>query len=162
MVPVRHEATPGAVAAPVPTPRDLDDRAQVHDLVVAFYREIVFDDLLGPIFDEVAEVDWTTHIPTLIDFWCRVLLGEPGYDGYVLGAHQAVNDLERFRPEHFDRWYSLWVDSIDSRWAGPHADQAKAHAAHLAGVLARRLIDATWTPPPSPCDEEHPGSSSSH
>lgn len=162
-MPVRHDATadtsPGAATV---DRRDLDDRAQVHDLVVAFYREIVFDDLLGPIFEEVAEVDWTTHIPTLIDFWCRVLLGEPGYDGYVLGAHQVVNDLERFRPEHFDRWFSLWVDSIDSRWAGPFADRAKAHAAHMAGVLARRLIDATWTPPATPCDEEHPGTSSGH
>jgi hemoglobin len=158
---VRHEHATGASPVGATERRDLDDRAQVHDLVVAFYREIVFDDLLGPIFEEVAEVDWTTHIPTLVDFWCRVLLGEPGYDGYVLGAHQVVNDLERFRPAHFDRWFALWVDSVDSRWAGPHAERAKAHAAHMAGVLARRLIDARWTPPSPSCDEEHPGTSSS-
>ena len=35
---------------------DLDSRSQIHDLVVRFYREIVFDELLGPVFGEVAEV----------------------------------------------------------------------------------------------------------
>lgn len=73
-----------------PSDKDLSDRAQVHDLVVDFYREIVFDDLLGPVFEEVAEVDWTVHLPRLIDFWCRVLLGEPGYDGHVLSPHKAA------------------------------------------------------------------------
>jgi len=28
--------------------RDLDTRAEIHDLVVAFYREIVFDELPWP------------------------------------------------------------------------------------------------------------------
>lgn len=125
---------------------DVDSRAQVHDLVVAFYREIVFDDLLAPVFEEVAEVDWSHHIPKLIDYWCRVLLGEPGYDGFVLGAHQAVHDVEAFRPEHFDRWYGLWVETVDAGWRGPVAARAKAHAARIAAVLARRL-GVDWVSP---------------
>jgi hemoglobin len=127
-------------------PIDLDSRARIHDLVVGFYREVVFDDLLAPVFVEVAEVDWSVHIPRLVDFWCRVLLGEPGYDGFVLGAHQQVHDITAFRPEHFDRWYRLWVETVDGRWQGPVAERAKAHAAHMAGVLARRLLGIDWTP----------------
>ena len=120
-----------------PRPVDLDTRAQIHDLVVHFYREVVFDELLGPIFDDIAEVDWAEHIPKLIDFWCRVLLGQPGYDGYVLGAHERVHELNAFTGEHFDRWYSLFVASVDQGWRGPMADKAKAHAARIAAVLAR-------------------------
>jgi hemoglobin len=119
---------------------DLDRRSEIHDLVVAFYREVVFDDVLAPVFVETAEVDWAVHIPKLIDFWCRVLLGEPGYTGAVLAAHQHVHDLEPFRVEHFDRWHALWVDSIDARWSGPRAEQAKAHAGRIGGFLARRLL----------------------
>jgi len=37
---------------------DLDRRAEIHDLVVGFYREIVFDDLLAPVSGVVAEFDW--------------------------------------------------------------------------------------------------------
>ena len=140
----------GPVTQPDPITHDLETRADIHDLVVAFYREIVFDDLLEPVFGEVAEVDWALHIPKLIDYWCRVLLGQPGYAGAILNAHRHVHDIEPFRVEHFDRWYALWIDAIDQRWAGPTADLAKTHAAHIAAVLARKLLDLDWQPPAPP------------
>jgi hemoglobin len=118
---------------------DLDTRGAIHDLVVAFYREIVFDDLLAPVFAEVAETDWCVHIPRLIDYWCRILLDERGYDGALLEAHREVHRRDPFRDEHFDRWYQLWVASIDARWCGTRAEQAKAHAAATAGLISRRL-----------------------
>ena len=135
--------------AAVPAMRDLDTRGQVHDLVVRFYREIVFDDLLGPLFEEVAEVDWTVHIPRLIDYWARILLREPGYDGVILAAHQHLHSLDPLQTEHFDRWYSLWVHSVDANWSGPTAELAKSHAARIAQVLARRILEVDWDPPPS-------------
>ena len=125
---------------------DLCSRADIHHLVVRFYREVVFDELLEPVFGEVAEVDWALHIPKLIDYWCRVLLRQPGYAGLILDAHQHVHDCEPLRKDHFDRWYCLWVESIDARWKGPIADQAKRHAARMGGTLARRLMDVTWAP----------------
>jgi hemoglobin len=150
-LPPEVKALGDPTAPPGPTGRDLSTRSDVHDLVVAFYREVVFDDLLAPVFGEVAEVDWAAHIPTLIDYWCRVLLGEPGYAGAILEAHRRVHDLEPFRAEHFDRWYALWVDSIDRRWSGPTAERARTHAAQIATVLARRLAGLDWAPPlPSP------------
>jgi hemoglobin len=127
--------------------RELDTRSEIHDLVVGFYREIVFDDLLGPVFGEVAEVDWPVHIPKLIDYWCRVLLREPGYDGYILDAHQCVHGLEPLRIEHFDRWYTLWAATVDERWTGQLAETAKRHAARTGTVLARHLLDVTWEAP---------------
>jgi hemoglobin len=127
--------------------RDLATRTDVHDLVVDFYREVAMDDLLGPVFNEVAEVDWAAHIPRLIDFWCRVLLGQPGYDGFLLGPHQAVHQLQAFAPAMFDRWYLLFAEAVDRQWVGPVAEQAKDHARKVAGILARRLLDLDWQPP---------------
>lgn len=126
---------------------DLDSRTEIHDLVVAFYREVVFDEVLAPVFGEVAEVDWAVHIPKLIDYWCRVLLREPGHQGQILGAHRRVHDLEPFRLEHFDRWYALWEATIDASWRGPGAEQAKAHAVGIGQILARRLLSTEWSPP---------------
>jgi hemoglobin len=127
--------------------RDLDTRGQVHELVVNFYRQIVFDDLLGPVFVDVAEVDWSVHIPKLIDYWCRVLLGQPGYEGFVLAPHQAVHEIDALRPELFDRWYSLFVDAVDEGWEGPVSERAKSHASLMAVTLARRVLNVEWTPP---------------
>jgi len=126
---------------------DLDQRSAIHDLVVHFYREIVFDEVLDPVFSEVAEVDWAIHIPKLIDYWCRVLLGQPGYVGELVAAHRHVHDIEAFRLEHFDRWYALWVASIDAGWAGPLAERAKRHAARVGASLARQLLGVAWEPP---------------
>lgn len=128
--------------------RDLDSRSEIHDLVVRFYREVVFDDLLAPVFGEVVEVDWSIHIPKLIDYWCRVLLGESGYDGAILAAHRHVHDLEPLRAEHFDRWYTLWVESIDANWTGPTAERARQHAVRIGAVLSHRLLGIDWRPPP--------------
>ena len=129
---------------------DLDSRSHIHDLVVDFYREVAMDDLLGPVFGEAAEVDWASHIPKLIDYWCRVLLRQPGYDGYILRVHQHVNDMEPFRPELFDRWYQLFVAAADRGWEGPVAERAKSHAAQIAAMLSRRVSGAEWSPPEGP------------
>jgi hemoglobin len=137
----------GAVAPPRP---DITRRADVHDLVVAFYREVVFDELLEPVFGEVAEVDWAVHIPKLIDYWCRVLLGQPGYAGALLASHAHVHDLAPLQVEHFDRWFALWVASVDGCWQGPIAELAVSHAAQIGGVIARRLLGIEWRPPAVP------------
>ena len=143
----QEPAAPSLMCSPEGQRSDLDSRAKVHALVVDFYREIAFDDLLGPVFGEVAEVDWATHIPKLIDYWCRVLLGQPGYDGYVVAAHRPVHELEPFRSVLFDRWYGLFVESVDRGWKGPTAERAKLHAAKIAAVLARRLNGIEWAVP---------------
>jgi hemoglobin len=130
--------------------RDLETRSEIHDLVIRFYREVALDELLGHVFGEVAEVDWAAHIPKLIDYWCRVLLGHAGYDGFILGAHREVHEVEAFEPELFDRWYRLFVEAVDEGWRGPIAEHAKSHAARIAAVLARRLLGIEWTAPTRP------------
>lgn len=112
----------------------------------AFYDDVRADDVLGPVFDDVAEVDWGLHLPKLTAYWCRVLLGLPGYDGAILEPHRGVHCLEPLRAEMFDRWYGLFVGAVDRRWAGPVADAAKDHAARIADVLARRVADIEWAP----------------
>lgn len=124
--------------------RDLDSRAEIHDLVVDFYREVVLDDLLAPIFGEVAEVDWTHHIPRLVDYWCRILRREGGPAGSVTAVHRHLHALEPIRVEHCDRWYALWAAAVDARWAGPSAQRAKEHAAVLMAGMAKHVFGVEW------------------
>ena len=137
-----------AVAPTIASAGDLVARTDIHDLVVEFYREVVVDDLLAPLFGEVAEVDWSQHIPKLIDYWCRILLRERRYAGAVTAAHRHLHSLEPVRSEHCDRWYVLWATSVDAHWAGPTADRAKAHAASLMAAMAKHIFEFEWAPPP--------------
>ncbi len=126
---------------------DLGSRTEVNDLVIAFYREIMFDGLLQPVFEEVAEVDWAEHILKLIDYWCWILFSTKSYSGAVTQTHRHLHGLAPITTEHCDRWYSLWAACIDADYAGPFAEKAKRHAATLMAGLAKHVFECPWTAP---------------
>ena len=127
-----------------PTRRtELRDRADVDVLVRRFYQAVIPDQVLGPYF-EVMHVDWSVHIPKLVDFWAGRLFGEPGYVGNPAGAHQPVLDRMAFGDAELSRWLELWCETVDELFVGDVADLAKgkAHRAATAiGSLARRHRD---------------------
>jgi hemoglobin len=137
-------------ATPAQTTSDLTTSAHVHDLVVAFYREIMLDELLEPVFGDVAEVDWVEHIPRLIDYWCWVLLGVPKYEGTVTTTHRHLHGLHPLEAEHCDRWFALWVRCVEQRWEGRNAERAKRHASMMMAGLAKRVFGFSWAAPSAP------------
>lgn len=127
--------------------REVDARAPMHDLgtrtdverlMRAFYRDVATDDLLGPVF-EAANVDWPTHIDKLTDFWAWQLLGQRGYEGNPLRAHEPIHQQHPFVSGQFIRWLDLFTSAVDAHAAGPIADTAKQRAAKMAGALERLL-----------------------
>jgi hemoglobin len=127
-------------ALPPPT-HDLDTPDEIEAMVRRFYQGVAQDDLLGPLFNNVAQVDWNEHLLKLTAFWCRALLGITGYAGNPFQAHARINDREPFRPEHFARWLDLFTDTLESGWVGPNVDRALALAHNVARVHAEHLID---------------------
>ncbi len=125
---------------------DLENRRQVGALVKDFYRQVSRDDLLGPIFNQVAEVDWYAHLELLTNYWCRVLLGENKYHGAILQAHNRIHALQALTEDDFTRWYQLWCATIDTRHQGDTAERAKTHAAKIARMLSRMVTQADWSP----------------
>jgi hemoglobin len=122
-----------------PGPRhDIVDRDDVQWLVVEFYRAAAMDDLLGPIF-EAAHVDWSVHIPKLVDFWSWQLFGEPRYEGNPLRAHEPSHARTPFRREHYERWLELFGETVDTAFEGATADFAKERAHRMARALRRLL-----------------------
>ncbi len=141
---------------------DITGRDDIQRLVVAFYRDAAMDDLLGPIF-HAAHVDWSVHIPKLVDFWAWQLFGERGYDNNPLRAHEPAHRRTPFRPEHYERWVELFVETVDALFEGPVADAAKARAVRMANALRRLLegnsasgeeaVSVTFTKPPDDSNE---------
>jgi hemoglobin len=127
-----------AVGAPTVASGDIETVDDVADLMQEFYRYVAMDDLLGPVF-ESAHVDWGRHIETLTRFWAGQLLGEPGYDGFPLRAHEGIHSVHPFGPAHFDRWLDLFTGTVESRFAGPVADLAVHRGRKMLQALARVL-----------------------
>lgn len=123
---------------------DLETRADIERLVRSFYRQAAMDDLLGPVF-AAAHVDWPGHIATLTDFWAWQLLGERGYDGNPLRAHEPVHRRTPFTGEHYERWLELFETTVNDSFAGPKAELAVQRARRMARAL-RRLLDGHSAP----------------
>lgn len=121
------------------SPCDLDGPDEVRELVRRFYADVAQDDLLGPLFNDVAHVVWSEHLPKLTAFWCRFLFGQPGYAGNPFRAHKDVHEQAPFTADHFRRWLALFEDTLSFGWVGPNADRALTLARDVARVHRQQL-----------------------
>ena len=124
---------------------DLDTPEQIADMVRRFYATVNTDDIVGPVFNDIARVDWDRHLPKLAAFWSRVLLGISGYSGNPFAAHARVHHQVPFTAAHFERWLDLFSDTLESGWVGPNVDRALALAHNVARVHAGQLIGSDTT-----------------
>lgn len=115
-------------------------------MVRRFYADVAQDDLLGPMFNDVARVDWAEHLPKLSAFWCRALLDLPGYTGNPFRAHALVHEKRAFTLAHFERWLALFHETLELGWTGPLADRAGALADDVARVHSHQLIGHRFAP----------------
>jgi hemoglobin len=115
--------------------KEIVDVTDVERLVRRFYRAVIPDPLLGPIFHDFG-VDWSVHIPKLVDFWALRLLGVDGYEGNPVAAHQPVLDRCPFGMRELERWLELWDETVDELFGGQTAERAKQRARLAAGAIA--------------------------
>lgn len=115
--------------------RDITTADDVRTLVDSFYEKVNRDDLLAPVFNEVAGVKWAEHLPTMYRFWESMLLGAGTYQGAPFPKH-AVLPVQK---EHFARWLALFVETVDGHFEGPKAEEAKGRAASIADTFAQRM-----------------------
>lgn len=108
-------------------------------LVDHFYGLVKSDDLLGPIFTDIAKVDWEEHLPKMYAFWESVLFGAPGYKGRPLPVHLALSNQTQLSAREFGRWLGLFHRAVDQLFEGPQARLAKERASRIADVLAHHL-----------------------
>lgn len=118
---------------------DIQGRAEIETLVNTFYDRVRGDELLGFIFDKVAQTNWTTHLPKMYAFWETVLFRSGGYTGNPLAAHAKLVPQTAMGREQFDRWLMLFRATVDDLFAGENAEHIKNCAADMANVIHARI-----------------------
>ena len=118
---------------------DIESRADVVRLVDTFYDRVRADDILGPIFDDVAKTDWSVHLPKMYGFWSAVLFGEPGFKGSPMAVHLDLARQTPLGPREFARWIEQFHANVDANFEGPMASEAKARASRIAEVMQQYL-----------------------
>jgi hemoglobin len=104
-------------------------------LVDTFYQRIQADKLLGPVFNEVIQDNWSVHLEKMYRFWQTVLLGEHTYFGTPFPPHAKLP----VGHEHFAAWMGLFTKTVDELFAGEKADEAKWRAGKMAEMFEFKI-----------------------
>lgn len=119
--------------------QDLIDREGIVRLVDRFYERIQADGELGPIFSEVAKVDWETHLPKMYDFWDTVLFRSGTFRGNPLAAHAKLVSHTDMSRAKFDHWLELFRESVAELFEGENADHIVRCAEDMANVIYSKI-----------------------
>jgi hemoglobin len=122
---------------------DLDCRENIEGFVDRFYQRLLADDQLAPIFVDVAEIDLAVHLPHIKDYWCKLLLGEKGYQRHTMNIHRQLHGKRPLQKEDFQRWLAFFVATVDEDFAGERAERAKQVAASIAANMEKGLPSGT-------------------
>lgn len=114
---------------------DIQNDTDIKKLVHTFYGKVEKDERLGYIFNDVAKVDWDSHLPRMIDFWSNLLFQTGRYNGRPFRQHIPL-PIEK---EDFGRWFSLFTETVDENFAGEKADYAKEIAGKVASSFTIRM-----------------------
>ena len=109
-------------------------------LVEAFYGRVQTDEVLGPIFNEIAQVDWEHHLPVMVTFWESLLLKSRSYRRNALQPHLQVFQGVAFHPEQMERWLKLFDETLGDYFVGDNAEKAKSWARGIAHNLQKHIV----------------------
>ncbi len=122
--------------------KDITGREDVQWLVDRFYEKIKTDKLVGFIFTDVMKVNWEKHIPVIVGFWENALFYTGGYQGNALKKHININKVVPLQKKHFNRWLSLFNQTVDEKFTGEKSMLAKQRAANIASIIQIKLKEA--------------------
>ena len=128
--------------------KELENREDIEFLVDTFYKKIIVDDKIGFFFTKVIKLDWSKHIPTMYDFWETTLLGVAKYKGNPMLKHIHLDAMEKLNAEHFERWLSLWKETIQENFVGEISEQAIKKADQIGGFMKFKIEQHTTKPKP--------------
>ncbi len=118
---------------------DITSRADIEKFIGNFYEHVKQDKTIGFIFTEVADMDWETHIPLIVDFWETILLDNPVYKKNAMEVHYGLNKKISLQKEHFKSWLQLFNAAVDDLFEGKIAELAKIRAKSIAGIMLFKM-----------------------
>lgn len=121
----------------------INSRAEVSQLVHAFYQKIRTDELLGPIFNnQIPDDHWPAHLEKLTDFWETNLFGVARFKGNPSQKHVQLDQKTGYTigAGHFEHWLSIWYATVDELFTGDRAQRAKLAAQRMGTAQFQVII----------------------
>lgn len=118
--------------------KNLDSREDIELLVNEFYKKVEGSEI-GHFFNDIAKVNWNTHLPKMYNFWETLLFGQMSYKGNPMAAHFPINEIAAMEKEHFEVWLKLWTETVRENFSGETADLAIYKAKNMSQLMAYKM-----------------------
>lgn len=122
---------------------DIRSREDIILLVDAFYQEVQNNQKIGPIFTDVAKVNWNHHLPKMYDFWESMLFGKVVYKGNPMSTHFELKKKATLKEEEFTEWKNTFFATVDQLFEGENAKVIKQKAQSIADLIYFKLNSPT-------------------
>ena len=119
--------------------KQIETKDDIELLVNKFYDKVGRDKTIGFFFNDIANVNWDTHLPKMYQFWETLLFGNVSYKGNPMAKHFPINEIQAMEKHHFEHWLKLWTATIDENFEGEMADTAKTKAGNIANLMAYKM-----------------------
>ena len=103
---------------------DITNKQDIEKLINLFYEKLLQNNEIKPVFNGI---NFQDHIPNIVSFWSFVLLDEQGYKTNVFDKHIHLP----IKPEMFEVWLKVFIDSVNELFEGEKAELAKQRATIL-------------------------------
>ena len=119
--------------------RDIKTKEDLSFLMDSFYSTMLKDEMIGYIFNDVANLDLKEHLPSLTNFWENMLIKPNGYKKQVMDIHLKLNALEKLQPQHFERWLFLLSETVNANFKGEKAERMLSSAKNIAAMMQFKM-----------------------
>jgi len=102
--------------------KELKDKSDIKYLVDSFYERVLKDEVIGFYFVEVV-----------------VLIHTGSYKGNPMIKHLNLHDRMAIDEKHFDRWLSLWEQTVEENFSGSKAEEAVEKANQIASLMKHKI-----------------------
>ncbi|MFM2367882.1 MAG: hypothetical protein RL619_178 [Bacteroidota bacterium] len=114
---------------------DINTLEDIILLVDTFYSKVQKDKFIGPIFNEKISNRWPEHLEKMYRFWQTILLEVHTYSGSPFPPHKQLPVAK----EHFECWMEIFIETTDSLFVGPLAEEAKLRAKNMAEMFNYKI-----------------------
>ena len=118
-----------------PDSKDIERVEDIKLLVFTFYERVKKDELLSIIINDKTIPNWSDHLELMCQFWQTILLKKEPYKGTPAKKHVDLS----LGNQHFDRWITLFHQTLDDLSRGPVAEEAKFHAHKMVEIFRYKL-----------------------
>jgi hemoglobin len=118
---------------------DIQNREDIIKLVDAFYEKVKVDETIGYIFTTIAQVNWELHLPRMYDFWENILFCTGNFDGNPMKTHKILNQKIAMNFTHFNRWNTIFNETVNSLFKGEKAEEIKNRAMNISKAMMEAL-----------------------